>query len=99
MKVVILESIESVSSPNSARITSAISSGGREMQVTVSSFDGCGIVDLRLDSIPSDIYTADIYMLDGVKDMTLADSIPITGEKKRLILNISRYGAAMVKLY
>ena len=62
-------------------------------------FDGCGIVDIRLDSIPSDIYTADIYMLDGVKDMTLADSIPITGEKKRLILNISKYGAAMIRLY
>ncbi len=67
--------------------------------VLVSSFDGCGIVDIRLDSIPSDIYTADIYMLDGVKDMTLADSIPITGDKKRLILNISRYGAAMIRLY
>ena len=67
--------------------------------VLISSFDGCGIVDIRLDSIPSDIYTADIYMLDGVKDMTLADSIPITGEKKRLILNISKYGAAMIRLY
>jgi len=67
--------------------------------VLISSFDGCGIVDIRLDSIPSDIYTADIYMLDGVKDMTLADSIPITGDKKRLILNISKYGAAMIRLY
>ena len=67
--------------------------------VLISSFDGCGIVDIRLDSIPSDVYTADIYMLDGVKDMTLADSIPITGDKKRLILNISKYGAAMIRLY
>ncbi len=67
--------------------------------VLISSFDGCGIVDIRLDSIPSNIYTADIYMLDGVKDMTLADSIPITGDKKRLILNISKYGAAMIRLY
>ena len=67
--------------------------------VLISSFDGCGIVDVRLDSIPSDIYTADIYMLDGVKDMTLADSIPIAGDKKRLILNISKYGAAMIRLY
>lgn len=78
----------------------AMGAGGNDgFYILISSFDGCGIVDLRLDSIPPDIYTADIYMLDGVKDMTLADSIPITGEKKRLILNISRYGAAMVKLY
>ncbi len=67
--------------------------------VLISSFDGCGIVDLRLESIPSDIYTADVYMLDGVKDLTLADSIPVSGEKKRLILNISQYGAALIKLY
>ncbi len=67
--------------------------------ILISSFDGCGIVDIRLDAIPSSIYTADIYMLDGVKDMTLADSIPISGDKKRLILNISKYGAAMVRLY
>jgi len=67
--------------------------------VLISSFDGCGIVDIRLDSIPSTVYTADIYILDGVKDMTLADSLPISGDKKRLILNISRYGAAMIKIY
>ncbi len=73
--------------------------GNDGFYVLISSFDGCGIVDLRLDSIPSDVYTADIYMLDGVKDMTLADSIPISGDKKRLILNISKYGAALIKLY
>ncbi len=72
---------------------------GRDAKyILISSFDGCGIVDLRLESIPSDIYTAEIYMLDGVKNMTLADQVPISGDKKRLILNISRYGAAMVKL-
>ena len=73
--------------------------GENALYVLISSFDGCGIVDLRLDSIPENIYTADIYMLDGVKDMTLADSVAISGAKKRLLLNISRYGAALVKLY
>ena len=67
--------------------------------VLLTSFDGCGTVDLRLDGIPNDAYTADIYMLDGVKNMTLADSVPLSGDKKRLILNISRFGAAMVKIY
>ncbi len=80
-------------------IYAAAAEGEEGFYILISSFDGCGIVDLRLDSIPSDIYTADIYMLDGVKDMTLADSLQISGDKKRLILNISRYGAAMVKLY
>ncbi len=73
--------------------------GEDALYVLISSFDGCGIVDLRLDAIPENIYTADIYMLDGVKNMSLADSIPISGAKKRLLLNISQYGAALVRLY
>ncbi len=67
--------------------------------ILLTSFDGCGTVDLRIEGIPNDVYTAEIYMLDGVKDMSLGDSIPLSGDKKRLILNISRYGAAMVKIY
>lgn len=78
----------------------ALGAEGKDaLYVLISSFDGCGIVDLRLDAIPEDVYTADVYMLDGVKNMTLADSIPISGAKKRLLLNISQYGAAMIKLY
>ena len=78
----------------------ALAAEGKDaLYVLISSFDGCGIVDLRLDSIPENIYTADIYMLDGVKDMTLADSVAISGAKKRLVLNISRFGAALIKLY
>ena len=80
-------------------IYSLAAEGKDALYVLISSFDGCGIVDLRLDAIPENIYTADIYMLDGVKNMTLADSIPISGAKKRLLLNISKYGAALVKLY
>ncbi len=79
---------------------SAMAAAGKDgFYVLISSFDGCGIVDLRIDSIPSEIYTADIYMLDGVKNMDPADSIPISGDKKRLILNISKYGAALIRLY
>ncbi len=80
-------------------IYSLAAEGEDALYVLISSFDGCGIVDLRLDAIPENIYTADVYMLDGVKNMSLADSIPISGSKKRLLLNISKYGAAMVKLF
>ena len=76
----------------------ALSSSG-EGYVMLASFGGCGVVDLRLEGIPEDVYTADVYMLDGVKDMTLGDSVPVSGMKKRLLLNISEYGAALIKLY
>lgn len=78
--------------------SAAISDSG-EGYVLISSFGGCGVVDLRLDGIPDNLYTADIYMLDGVKDMSLCDSVPLSGMKKRLLLNISEYGVVLVKLY
>lgn len=76
----------------------AVSDDGKGY-ILLSSFKGCGVVDLRIDGLPSNVYTADIYMLDGVKDMTLADSVPISGMKKRLLLNVSEYGVIMIKLY
>ena len=70
-----------------------------EAYVMLASFKGCGVVDLRIDGISDNLYTADIYMLDGVKNMSLADSIPISGMKKRILLNVSEYGAVLIKLY
>lgn len=67
--------------------------------ILLASFDGCGVVDLRIDGITEDQYTADVYMLDGVKNMELADSLPLSGIKKRLVLNVSKYGAVLIKLH
>ena len=70
-----------------------------EAYVLISSFEGCGVVDLRLDNIPSNLYTAQVFILDGVKNFEAGDSVQLTGSKKRLLLNISEYGAILVKLY
>jgi hypothetical protein len=77
----------------------AATSDRGEGYVLIASFGGCGVVDLRLDGISPDIYEAEIYLLDGVKDMALGDSVAISGSKKRLLLNLSEYGAALVRLY
>ena len=76
----------------------AISDNG-EAVVLLASFGGCGVVDLRLDNISDELYNADIYMLDGVKNLTLCDSVPISGMKKRLVLNVSEFGVVLVKLH
>lgn len=76
----------------------AVSKDG-ECYVMIASFGGCGVVDLRLDSIPDNLYTADVYMIDGVKDLTLGDSVAISGQKKRLVLNLSEYAVVLVKIY
>jgi hypothetical protein len=72
----------------------------REGYVMIASFGGVNVVDLRLDGIPSTMYSAEIYMLDGVKNLACGDeAIPISGMKKRLLLNVSEYGVVLVKLY
>jgi hypothetical protein len=76
----------------------AVSDSGEGI-VVLSSFGGCGVIDLRLDNISDELYNADIYMLDGVKNLTLCDSVPISGMRKRLLLNVSEFGVVMVRLH
>ncbi len=71
----------------------------REGYIMLSAFDGCSAVDLRLDGIPDNCYTADIYMLDGVKDLTLCDSVALSGMRKRILLSMSAYGVVFIKVY
>ena len=68
-------------------------------KVLVSSFDGAPFVDLRLENIPDGVYSADIYMSDGVKNMERCDSVPLVGSKKRLLLSTSRFGYFCVEIY
>lgn len=83
---------------NGIFVGSALSDSG-EGYVLIASFGGCGVVDVRLEGIPENLYTADVYMLDGVKNMTLGDSVPLSGMKKRLLLSMSEYGVAAIRLY
>lgn len=75
---------------------SVSSEGG---MVMISSFDGTQMVDLRLDMIPDNVYNAEIYMSDGVKNLEFCDSIPLSGLKKRLLLSMSAYGFALIKIF
>ena len=67
--------------------------------VMISSFDGSQMVDLRLDMIPDNVYNAEIYMSDGVKDLEFCDSVALTGLKKRLLLSMSAYGFALIRIF
>ena len=77
----------------------AARSASGECFVLISSFDGVGTIDLRIDGISDELYTADLYMLDGVKNMELCDTVQLSGMKKRMVLNLSRYGALMIRFY
>ena len=67
--------------------------------IMLSAFDGCTSIDLRLDNIPDNFYTADIYMLDGVKNMELCHTIQLSGMKKRMLLSVSPYSVVLIKIY
>lgn len=70
-----------------------------EAVIMISSFDGAGSVDVRLENIPDGVYSADIYMSDGVKNATLCDSVALAGSKKRLLFNLSAYGYLVIKIH
>lgn len=93
----------SVESPedcaHSGIFASAAVSDLGEGYLMIASLGGCGVVDLRLEGFGENLYSADVYMLDGVKDMSFADSVPISGMKKRIVLNVSEYGAMLIKLH
>lgn len=93
------ESVQTEGMAHSGVYACAAVSESGEAYVLIASFKGCGVVDLRIDGIADNLYTADVYMLDGVKNMSLADSVPLSGMKKRVLLNVSEHGAVLVKLY
>lgn len=92
------ESVQTEGMAHSGVYAGAAVSDSGEAYVMIVSFRGCGVVDLRIDGVSDRLCSADVYMLDGVKNMTLADSIPMSGMKKRILLNLSEYGAVLVKL-
>lgn len=78
--------------------SAAVAEDGR-CYLMIASFDGCGTVDVRMDGIPDNVYEAEIFMLDGVKNMESAGSVTVSGSKKRLVLNVSGYGVFLIKLF
>ena len=80
-------------------VYAAASRGEDFAYIMLSVHDGCTSIDLRLDNIPDDFYTADIYMLDGVKNMELCQTIQLSGMKKRMLLSVSPYSVVLIKIY
>lgn len=69
-----------------------------ECVIMISCFDSCQLIDLRLDNIPDNLYEAEIYMSDGVKNMELCDTVHLSGDRKRLLLSMSAYGYSLIKI-
>ena len=83
---------------NGIYASAATSDDGR-CYLMITSYDGCNTVDVRLDGIPDNVYEAEVFMLDGVKNMDSSGSVTVSGGKKRIVLNVSAYGVFLIKLF
>lgn len=58
-----------------------------------------GLVDVRLDNLPQDVYSCDVMILDGVKDLALVQTLPLLGMSRRVCISVSQYSLILMKLY
>ena len=58
-----------------------------------------GLVDVRLDNLPENVYSADVMILDGVRDLSLVQTLPLLGMSRRVCISVSQYSLILIKLY
>lgn len=80
-------------------ILAAASSGERAGALMLSVLDGPGLVDIRMNNLPPDVYSADVYILDGVRDLTCVQTLPLMGMSRQICISVSKYSLILIKLY
>lgn len=73
--------------------------GHRAGAVMVALSDAAGLVDIRLNNLPADVYSADVYIMDGVKDLTLVQTLPLLGMSRQVCVATGKYSIILIKLY
>lgn len=80
-------------------VDAAASMGNRACAVMISVLDGAGLVDVRMDHLPDDVYSADVLILDGVRNLSRVQTIPLMGMNRRICVAVSKYSLILIKLY
>ena len=75
------------------------SSGARAGAVMVAVADAPGLVDIRMNNLPADVYSADVYIMDGVKDLALVQTLPLMGMSRQVAIATGKYSVIFIKLY
>ena len=73
--------------------------GQRAGAVMVAVSDAPGLVDIRMSNLPEDVYSADVYILDGVKDLALVQTLPLLGMSRQVCVATGKYSVILIKLY
>ncbi len=77
----------------------AASIGNRAGAVMVAVTDAPGLVDIRMNNLPEDVYSADVYIMDGVKDLALVQTLPLLGMSRQVCIATGKYSVILIKLY
>ncbi len=73
--------------------------GTRAGAVMVAVSDAPGLVDIRMNNLPEDVYSADVYIMDGVKDLTCVQTLPLLGMSRQVCIATGKYSIILIKLY
>lgn len=76
----------------------ARSSDTDDMGVLLTSFRG-GATELFLEGIPTDrVYVAELFLLDGTRDLSLVDTQTLTRERIRFSLAMGKYSVMLIRI-
>lgn len=80
-------------------VDAAASHGDRAGAVMIAVSDGAGLVDIRLNNLPDNVYSADVLILDGVRDLQCVQTLPLLGMSRQICISVSKYALILIKLY
>lgn len=73
--------------------------GDRAAAVMVAVSDAPGLVDIRMQNLPENVYSADVLILDGVRNLTCVQTLPLLGMSRQICVAVSKYSVILIKLY
>ncbi|MBQ2255227.1 MAG: hypothetical protein IIW17_02250 [Clostridia bacterium] len=80
-------------------VQAVASIGYRSAAVMVAVSDAPGLLDIRMNNLPEDVYSADVYILDGIKDLALVQTLPLLGMSRQVCIATGKYSIILIKLY
>lgn len=80
-------------------VDAVASMGDRAGAVMVAVANAPGLVDIRMNNLPDNVYSADVLILDGVRDLAHVQTLPLMGMSRQVCISVSKYALILIKLY
>ena len=80
-------------------VDAVASLGERAGTVMVAVSGVAGLVDIRMNHLPENVYNADVLILDGVRNLSCVQTLPLLGMSRQICVAVSKYSVILIKLY